>query len=186
MANHQKPNYYYRCCGSFLAHHGLLRYRHRRRINTENKANCRRFGLGGKIECRTGNFWCESLQHCVHSCCTVFLHFCWGDVLCRFVFQIFNTYLITTRSVQKQQKISDYTLQILLNVHKCVPTYITAFLISCLFAKPANTQYTPTDSTVLCTHTHSTVGCNIQISPHIFDPARLLSTRLIYSLNTSK
>ena len=126
------------------------------------------------------------VQHCVHSCCTVFLYFCWGDVLCRFVFQIFNTYLITTRSVQKQQKISDYTLQILLNVHKCVPTYITAFLISCLFAKPANTQYTPTDSTVLCTHTHSTVGCNIQISPHIFDPARLLSTRLIYSLNTSK
>ena len=28
--------------------------------------------------------------------------------------------------------------------------------------------------------------CNIQISPHIFDPACLLSTRLLHSLNRSK
>ena len=27
--------------------------------------------------------------------------------------------------------------------------------------------------------------CNIQISPHIFDPVRLLSTRLLHSLNRS-
>ena len=29
---------------------------HRRSMETEAKANCRRFTLGGKIECRTGNF----------------------------------------------------------------------------------------------------------------------------------
>ena len=29
---------------------------HRRRMETETKAKCRRFGMGGKIECRTGNF----------------------------------------------------------------------------------------------------------------------------------
>ena len=26
--------------------------------------NCRRFGLGGKIECRTRKFWCESIAVC--------------------------------------------------------------------------------------------------------------------------
>ena len=36
---------------------------HRRSIETEAKANCRCFILGGKIECRAGNFWleCEAL-----------------------------------------------------------------------------------------------------------------------------
>ena len=29
---------------------------HRRRMETESKAKCRRFGMGGKIECRTENF----------------------------------------------------------------------------------------------------------------------------------
>ena len=37
---------------------------HRRRIETENKAKCRRFGLGVKIECRTWKFWCESVALC--------------------------------------------------------------------------------------------------------------------------
>ena len=32
----------------------LMMY-HRRRMETETKAKCRRFGMGGKIECRTGN-----------------------------------------------------------------------------------------------------------------------------------
>ena len=30
--------------------------RHRRRMETETKAKCRRFGMGGKIECHTGYF----------------------------------------------------------------------------------------------------------------------------------
>ena len=38
---------------------------HRRRIETENKAKSRRFGLGVKIECRTRKFWCESVTLCV-------------------------------------------------------------------------------------------------------------------------
>ena len=37
---------------------------HRRRIETENMAKCRRFGLGVKIECRTWKFWCESVALC--------------------------------------------------------------------------------------------------------------------------
>ena len=41
---------------------GLTSAHHRRRINTESKANCRRLRLGGKIECQTGNFWCESVS----------------------------------------------------------------------------------------------------------------------------
>ena len=36
---------------------------HRRRM-TENKAKCRRFGLGVKIKCRTWKFWCESVALC--------------------------------------------------------------------------------------------------------------------------
>ena len=36
---------------------------HRRRMETESKAKCRRFGMGGKIECRTGNFWCECVAN---------------------------------------------------------------------------------------------------------------------------
>ena len=45
---------------------------HRRRIYTESKANSRRFCLGGKIVCCTGNFWSEtrSVRYCVHRCCT--------------------------------------------------------------------------------------------------------------------
>ena len=34
----------------------IIHFNHRRRIETENKAKCRRFGLGVKIECRTRNF----------------------------------------------------------------------------------------------------------------------------------
>ena len=30
--------------------------KHRRRMETETKAKCRRFGMGGKIECHTGYF----------------------------------------------------------------------------------------------------------------------------------
>ena len=37
---------------------------HRRRIEIENKAKCRRFGLGVKIEWRTRKFWCESVALC--------------------------------------------------------------------------------------------------------------------------
>ena len=37
--------------------------RHRRRMETESKAKCRRFGMGGKIECRTRNFWCECVAN---------------------------------------------------------------------------------------------------------------------------
>ena len=37
---------------------------HRKRIETENKAKCRRFGLGVKIECRTRKFLCESVSLC--------------------------------------------------------------------------------------------------------------------------
>ena len=37
---------------------------HRRRIDTESKANSRRFCLGGKIICRTGNF-VLNVQYCV-------------------------------------------------------------------------------------------------------------------------
>ena len=36
-----------------------VRVGHRRRMETESKAKCGRFGMGGKIECCTGNFWCE-------------------------------------------------------------------------------------------------------------------------------
>ena len=39
---------------------------HRRRMETETKANCRRFGMGGKIECRTENIG-VIVQHCVHT-----------------------------------------------------------------------------------------------------------------------
>ena len=39
-------------------------YTHRRRMETENKAKCRRFGLGGKIECHTGNLWCDCVALC--------------------------------------------------------------------------------------------------------------------------
>ena len=37
---------------------------HRRSMETEAKANCRHFILGGKIECRTGNFWLECVALC--------------------------------------------------------------------------------------------------------------------------
>ena len=37
---------------------------HRKRIETENKAKCRRFGLGVKIECRTRKFVCECVALC--------------------------------------------------------------------------------------------------------------------------
>ena len=37
---------------------------HRRRIETENKAKCRHFGLGVKIKCRTRKFWCECVALC--------------------------------------------------------------------------------------------------------------------------
>ena len=55
---------YFTCCESqFLSYLDILRlgthtvqYTHRRRMETETKAKCRRFGMGGKIECRTGNF----------------------------------------------------------------------------------------------------------------------------------
>ena len=39
---------------------------HRRRIETENKAKCRCFRLGVKIECRTRKFWCESVALCTY------------------------------------------------------------------------------------------------------------------------
>ena len=32
------------------------RITHRRRMEIESKAKCRCFGMGGKIECRTGDF----------------------------------------------------------------------------------------------------------------------------------
>ena len=41
-----------------------IRYKHRRSIETEAKANCRCFRLGGKIECRTGNLWLECVALC--------------------------------------------------------------------------------------------------------------------------
>ena len=71
---------------------------HRRRIETESKAKCRRFGLGVKIECRTRKSWCECVALCTW-CCTFSLCFCGGgDILCRFVFRVF---------IQKQQKVLD-------------------------------------------------------------------------------
>ena len=42
----------------------LLGGNHRRRIETENKAKCCRFGLGVKIKCCTRKFWCESVALC--------------------------------------------------------------------------------------------------------------------------
>ena len=44
--------------------HFLLSYIHRRSMETEAKANCRRFILGGKIECRTRNVWLECVALC--------------------------------------------------------------------------------------------------------------------------
>ena len=49
---------------------------HRRRMETETKAKCRRFGMGGKIECRTENFG-VIVQHCVHT-----FTFVGGEDLC--------------------------------------------------------------------------------------------------------
>ena len=54
---------------------------HRRRIYTESKANSRRFCLGDKIECHTGNFWSECLV-CVLVHCTFSLYFCCGEGWC--------------------------------------------------------------------------------------------------------
>ena len=50
-----------------LVVHGLTRAQvayHRRSMETEAKANCRRFILGGKIECRTRNVWLECVALC--------------------------------------------------------------------------------------------------------------------------
>ena len=41
-------------------------------METETKAKCRCFGMGGKIECRNENFWCDRAALCTY------LHFCWG------------------------------------------------------------------------------------------------------------
>ena len=58
-------------------------------METESKAKCRRFGMGGKIECRTENFWCECVANVY--LLYIFLLLLWGggvEVLCRFVFQV--------------------------------------------------------------------------------------------------
>ena len=44
---------------------------HRRRMEIESKAKCCRFGMGGKIKCCTGNFWCE----CVANVYIAVVHF---------------------------------------------------------------------------------------------------------------
>ena len=33
-------------------------------METESKAKCWRIGLGGKIECHTGNLWCGCVALC--------------------------------------------------------------------------------------------------------------------------
>ena len=50
---------------------------HRRRINTENKANSRHFCLGGKIVCRNGNFCSECAVLCTQPL-YFSLYFCGG------------------------------------------------------------------------------------------------------------
>ena len=51
-------------------------YSHRRRMETETKAKCRRFGMGVNIECRTENFG-VIVQHCAHT-----FTFVGGEDLC--------------------------------------------------------------------------------------------------------
>ena len=56
---------------------------HRRRIDTENKANSRHFCLGGKIVCRNVNL-CSGMCSIVYTAVVLFLLLLWGggDALC--------------------------------------------------------------------------------------------------------
>ena len=115
----------------------LLGPQHRRRINTESKANCRRFGLGSKIECRSGNLLCESVVALCTQLLYFSLYFCWGvgmiyvDLYFKFKdrFNYFLYYFIC-------QNVAKNLMENQLIYYKI---------------------------------------CNKQISPHIFDPARLLT-----------
>ena len=82
------------CCSQKLWDLGILYIRklssHRRRIDTENKANSRHFCLGGKIVCRNGNFCSECAVLCTQPL-YFSLYFCGGGggcFMCRFVFHV--------------------------------------------------------------------------------------------------
>ena len=75
---------------------------HRRRIETESKAKCRRFGLGVKSECRTRKFWCESVALCTYVLYIFPLLLWGGDVYVDLYFEF----------LYRQQKVSDCELQI--------------------------------------------------------------------------